>query len=132
LYRLDEQVRGFGGFCPEMKLLPSEYFARQCWISFEIDEPSLPALLPVLGEERAVWGSDYPHHDSTFPRRGARAARDHRSVTRDARGARCSAPTRSTATRCDERVAVIDAYFAAIRAKDADALGALFTDNADS
>jgi ketosteroid isomerase-like protein len=28
-------------------------------------------------------------------------------------------------------VAVIDAYFAAIRAKDADALGALFTDNAD-
>jgi ketosteroid isomerase-like protein len=28
-------------------------------------------------------------------------------------------------------VAVIDAYFAAIRAKDADALGALFTDNAE-
>jgi predicted TIM-barrel fold metal-dependent hydrolase len=67
LYRLDEQVRGFGGFCPEMKLLPSEYFARQCWISFQIDEPSLPVLLPALGEERAVWGSDYPHHDSTFP-----------------------------------------------------------------
>ena len=67
LWRLDEQVRGFGGFCPEMKLLPSEYFARQCWISFEIDEPTLPALLPILGEERAVWGSDYPHHDATFP-----------------------------------------------------------------
>jgi predicted TIM-barrel fold metal-dependent hydrolase len=67
LWRLDEQVRGFGGFCPEMKLLPSEYFARQCWISFEIDEPSLAVLLPVLGEDRAVWGSDYPHHDSTFP-----------------------------------------------------------------
>jgi uncharacterized protein len=67
LWRLDEQVRGFGGFCPEMKLLPSEYFDRQCWISFEIDEPSLPVLLPVLGEDRAVWGSDYPHHDSTFP-----------------------------------------------------------------
>jgi len=29
------------------------------------------------------------------------------------------------------QVAVVDAYFAAIRAKDADALGALFTDNAD-
>jgi ketosteroid isomerase-like protein len=28
-------------------------------------------------------------------------------------------------------IAVIDAYFAAIRAKDADALGALFTENAD-
>lgn len=67
LWRLDEQVRGFGGFCPEMKLTPSEYFARQCWVSFEIDEPSLPALLPLLGEERVVWGSDYPHHDATFP-----------------------------------------------------------------
>jgi ketosteroid isomerase-like protein len=29
------------------------------------------------------------------------------------------------------QVAVVDAYFAAIRAKDADALGALFTENAD-
>ena len=29
------------------------------------------------------------------------------------------------------KVAVVDAYFAAIRAKDADALGALFTDTAD-
>ena len=29
------------------------------------------------------------------------------------------------------QVAVIDAYFAALQARDADALGALFTDNAD-
>jgi predicted TIM-barrel fold metal-dependent hydrolase len=50
-----------------MKLAPSEYFARQCWVSFEIDEPSLPALLPIVGAQRVVWGSDYPHHDATFP-----------------------------------------------------------------
>jgi predicted TIM-barrel fold metal-dependent hydrolase len=67
LWRLDEQVDGFGGFCPDMKLTPGEYFARQCWISFEIDEPSLPALAPIIGDDRIVWGSDYPHHDSTFP-----------------------------------------------------------------
>jgi predicted TIM-barrel fold metal-dependent hydrolase len=67
MWRLDEQVHGFGGFCPEMRLLPSEYFARQCWVSFEIDEPTLPALVPHIGEDRIVWGSDYPHHDSTFP-----------------------------------------------------------------
>jgi predicted TIM-barrel fold metal-dependent hydrolase len=67
LWRLDEQVAGFGGYCPDMKLTPSEYFARQCWISFEIDEPSLPALAPLIGTDRIVWGSDYPHHDSTFP-----------------------------------------------------------------
>jgi len=67
LWRLDEQVDGFGGYCPDMKLTPSEYFARQCWISFEIDEPSLVALAPLIGADRIVWGSDYPHHDSTFP-----------------------------------------------------------------
>jgi predicted TIM-barrel fold metal-dependent hydrolase len=67
MWRLDEQVRGFGGYCPEMKLAPSEYFARQCWVSFEIDEPSLPVLLPIIGTDRVLWGSDYPHHDSTFP-----------------------------------------------------------------
>jgi predicted TIM-barrel fold metal-dependent hydrolase len=67
LWRLEEQVDGFGGFCPEMRLTPHEYFARQCWVSFEIDEPTLPALAPLLGDDRIVWGSDYPHHDSTFP-----------------------------------------------------------------
>jgi predicted TIM-barrel fold metal-dependent hydrolase len=67
LERLDEQVHGFGEFCPEMKLRPSEYFARQCWISFEIDEATLSPLAPLIGEERIVWGSDYPHHDATFP-----------------------------------------------------------------
>ena len=50
-----------------MKLSPSEYFARQCWISYEIDEATLPALAPLIGEDRIVWGSDYPHHDATFP-----------------------------------------------------------------
>ena len=55
-----------------MSLLPSEYFARQCWVSFEVDEPTLPALAPFIGESRIVWGSDYPHADSTFP--GATAA----------------------------------------------------------
>ncbi len=67
LYRLDEQLHGFGGFCPDLRLRPSEYFARQCWVSFEVDEPTLPALLPFIGENRVVWGSDYPHHDATFP-----------------------------------------------------------------
>jgi uncharacterized protein len=65
--RLDEQAETFGGFCPDMRLRPSEYFARQCWISYEVDEPTLPVLLPFIGEDRVVWGSDYPHHDATFP-----------------------------------------------------------------
>jgi uncharacterized protein len=67
LERLDEQSETFGGFCPQMPMRPSEYFARQCAISFEVDEATLPALLPFIGHDRVVWGSDYPHHDATFP-----------------------------------------------------------------
>jgi predicted TIM-barrel fold metal-dependent hydrolase len=67
LWRLDEQVRGFGRYAPEMKREPSEYFGRQCWVAFEADEEALPALVAHVGEDRIVWGSDYPHHDATFP-----------------------------------------------------------------
>jgi predicted TIM-barrel fold metal-dependent hydrolase len=67
LERLDEQAESFGAFCPELRMPPSEYFARQCWISYEIDERTLAALAPFIGEHRIVWGSDYPHHDATFP-----------------------------------------------------------------
>lgn len=67
IQRLEEQIHGFGEYCPDMRLRPGEYFARQCWISFEIDEATLPALAPILGPDRIVWGSDYPHHDATFP-----------------------------------------------------------------
>jgi uncharacterized protein len=67
LARLDHQVASYGGYAPRMQLTPSEYFARQCWVSFEIDEATLPALAPFVGVDRIVWGSDYPHADSTFP-----------------------------------------------------------------
>ncbi|HUC06136.1 MAG TPA: amidohydrolase family protein, partial [Acidimicrobiales bacterium] len=67
LERLDDQAESFGGFCPHMVLRPSEYFARQCAISFDVDEHTLPVLAPFLGGDRIVWGSDYPHHDATFP-----------------------------------------------------------------
>jgi uncharacterized protein len=67
LARLDHQVPAYHRYAPGLSMLPSEYFARQCWVSFEIDEATLPALVPFIGDDRVVWGSDYPHADSTFP-----------------------------------------------------------------
>jgi predicted TIM-barrel fold metal-dependent hydrolase len=48
---------------------PSEYFRRQCWISFDPDESALgfSARSPLCGAERIVWASDYPHPDAKFP-----------------------------------------------------------------
>ena len=44
---------------------PSHYFKRQCWISCDPDESTIPALMELVGEERFFWASDYPHPDHT-------------------------------------------------------------------
>ena len=54
---------------PWLKQLPSEYFRRQCWISFDPDEAMLAftADSPLCGADRIIWASDYPHPDAKFP-----------------------------------------------------------------
>jgi predicted TIM-barrel fold metal-dependent hydrolase len=42
---------------------PSFYFRRQCWISADPDETTLAAIIPVVGEDRFFWASDFPHPD---------------------------------------------------------------------
>jgi predicted TIM-barrel fold metal-dependent hydrolase len=133
LERLDEQAESFGGFCPDLKLRPSEYFARQCAISFEIDERTLPALIPFVGVERVVWGSDYPHHDATFP--GAVEALRHTIAP-------CPTATQAKVlglnarsfyrlpTRQDGAAGIMADYFAAVTAHDTDLLRSLFAPDA--
>jgi uncharacterized protein len=132
--RLDEQAETFGGFCPEMKLRPSEYFARQCWISYEVDEPTLAALLPFIGEERVVWGSDYPHHDATFPGAVAALRRNISSLGPVERakvlGANAAALYRLPA-RYEGAAAVAQRYFAAVTSRDADAIRSVFWPGAE-
>jgi predicted TIM-barrel fold metal-dependent hydrolase len=42
---------------------PSFYFRRQCWISGDPDETTLAAIVPIVGEDRFFWASDFPHPD---------------------------------------------------------------------
>ena len=69
LERLDHHTKKFPWDVPWLKMLPSEYFRRQCWISFDPDEAMLAttALSPLVGAERIIWASDYPHPDAKFP-----------------------------------------------------------------
>jgi predicted TIM-barrel fold metal-dependent hydrolase len=45
---------------------PSELFRRQVMATFE-EDALVGDLLPLLGADRCMWASDYPHTDSTFP-----------------------------------------------------------------
>ena len=68
LDRLDEHFEVMGHHTPWLKRRPSEIFQAQCFVSMEADEAKGlqwmidKGLLPCI-----LWGSDYPHFDSTYP-----------------------------------------------------------------
>jgi uncharacterized protein len=67
LERMDSNWRNLSWQVPEVKRPPSEYFARQCAITCEADEESVPAVASLVGGDRIMWASDYPHYDAEFP-----------------------------------------------------------------
>ncbi|MFT5173341.1 MAG: putative TIM-barrel fold metal-dependent hydrolase [Gammaproteobacteria bacterium] len=48
-------------------LKPSDFFASNIYLSFQEDDIGI-RLRDRIGIERMMWGSDYPHSESTFPR----------------------------------------------------------------
>jgi predicted TIM-barrel fold metal-dependent hydrolase len=47
--------------------LPSHFFRTNCFASFQEDAIGI-RLRDLIGVETLMWGSDYPHTESTFPR----------------------------------------------------------------
>lgn len=66
--RMDLEFHKHGAAAADHRLssLPSEIFRNQVWATFE-EEPAASELIPLLGADRFMWASDYPHPDSTFP-----------------------------------------------------------------
>jgi predicted TIM-barrel fold metal-dependent hydrolase len=65
--------------------LPSDHFRRNVFLSFQEDRAAI-LWREVIGVENLLWGNDYPHAESTFPRSVEILRRDLRGVpARDAR-----------------------------------------------
>ena len=65
--RLDEKHDILRAMLPApMKLKPSDYIRRNCWFVAEPEERTIGAMLDLVGEDKILWGSDYPHVDSTL------------------------------------------------------------------
>jgi len=47
--------------------LPSDFFAQNVYLSFQEDDVGI-RLRDRIGVDCMMWGSDYPHSESTFPR----------------------------------------------------------------
>ena len=51
---------------PKLDEAPSTYFKRQFWATFEDDRAGI-LTRELIGADRLMWGSDYPHTEGTFP-----------------------------------------------------------------
>ena len=47
-------------------MLPSHYYHRNIFLSFQEDSLGI-RLRDIIGVDKLQWGSDYPHHESTWP-----------------------------------------------------------------
>ena len=51
------------------KMAPSDYFRRQGYVTYQQDK-FLEPIIPLVGEDNIMWGSDYPHPDCLWPESG--------------------------------------------------------------
>jgi predicted TIM-barrel fold metal-dependent hydrolase len=65
--RMDEVYHGHHMFVqPKLSVPPSEIIKRQIVCSFQYDRGAIMSR-SVTGTAGLMWGSDYPHHEGTFP-----------------------------------------------------------------
>jgi predicted TIM-barrel fold metal-dependent hydrolase len=64
--RLDEKHHVLGGLTAATREKPSHYLRTNVWYVAEPEERTIGAVLDLVGEDRVLWGSDYPHIDSTL------------------------------------------------------------------
>jgi len=51
----------------KLSLKPSEYWQRQCHVGSSFIRPAEVPLRTVVGVDKIMWGSDYPHKEASFP-----------------------------------------------------------------
>jgi predicted TIM-barrel fold metal-dependent hydrolase len=73
LDRMDHKALALPHFAT--KMLPSEYFYRQCVVSADPDETMTAVCVRHLGADYFIWASDYPHVDGAL--RALKEIKDH-------------------------------------------------------
>jgi predicted TIM-barrel fold metal-dependent hydrolase len=62
-----QEVEWGNAVVSKLSLKPSEYWARQCHVGASFIRPAEVPLRSVVGVDRIMWGSDYPHRESSYP-----------------------------------------------------------------
>jgi predicted TIM-barrel fold metal-dependent hydrolase len=62
--RLDEKQAHFASIMSPLKEKPSDYLRKNVWFVAEPNERTIDMQLDLVGQDRILWGSDFPHIDS--------------------------------------------------------------------
>lgn len=82
LKRMEWYSYRFGPRYPLMKLNAADYWKRQVYATFQDDIPGMRCR-DLMGVDKLMWGSDYPHFDSTFPKSREAIERNFEGVPDD-------------------------------------------------
>lgn len=65
----DNPMINSGDVAGKLRLKPSEYYQRQCWIGATNTQafPTEVDQRDAIGVDKMMWGSDYPHIESNWP-----------------------------------------------------------------
>jgi predicted TIM-barrel fold metal-dependent hydrolase len=65
--RLNEFHESYKWAAAPLSMQPSDYFKRQCVVSFDPGEHTAKFLADFAGEHTFIWASDFPHNDAKYP-----------------------------------------------------------------
>ncbi len=65
-YMYTQRANNQGWYKITEPMLPSQYFHRNAFLGFQEDSLGI-RLRDIIGVDKLQWGSDYPHHESTWP-----------------------------------------------------------------
>ena len=82
LKRLEWYSYRFGPRFPQLEGQRRRHLARQVYATFQDDVPGIRCR-DLIGVDRLMWGSDYPHFDSTFPKSREAIERNFEGVPED-------------------------------------------------
>jgi predicted TIM-barrel fold metal-dependent hydrolase len=57
-----------GNFHPNLRMKPSEYFDRNCFVGASVISRSDVEMRHAIGVENIMWGSDFPHPEGAWPK----------------------------------------------------------------
>ena len=70
---------------PKLDLLPSEYYRRQGFSSFQEDATGLALAEPLGLADNFLWANDYPHHEGSWPHSAAAIERQMGHLSEESR-----------------------------------------------